>query len=101
MQIIKSLAGLVAVVMLVTGLILLTILAAVPEIAHASTVDAATGTVMLILMVWIYFIPWMVALIRKVKSIGGIVAVNLFLGWTLIGWVGALAWAAAAEKEEY
>ncbi|OQS41016.1 superinfection immunity protein [Chromobacterium haemolyticum] len=40
-----------------------------------------------------YFIPAGVAHDRKHKSVGGIFILNLFLGWTFIGWVIALAWA--------
>ena len=43
----------------------------------------------------IYFIPSFVA--SKKKNVGAIVALNLLLGWTLIGWVGALIWAMTAE----
>jgi hypothetical protein len=45
----------------------------------------------------LYFIPCMVARSRKVNSDGGIIALNIFLGWTLIGWVAALIWANTAE----
>ena len=44
----------------------------------------------------IYFIPCWVALRRKVNA-AGIIALNFFLGWTLIGWVAALIWALSAE----
>lgn len=39
----------------------------------------------------IYFLPSIVAANRK--NNGGVLVINLFLGWTLIGWVVALAWA--------
>lgn len=41
-----------------------------------------------------YFIPTIVGAIRKVPNIGSVIVINLFLGWTLIGWVVALAMAA-------
>ena len=41
-----------------------------------------------------YFIPIIVGAIRKVPNIGSVIVINLFLGWTLIGWVVALAMAA-------
>jgi hypothetical protein len=47
-----------------------------------------------------YFIPCMVAHSRKVNSDGGIIALNIFLGWTLIGWVAALIWANTAETQD-
>ena len=45
----------------------------------------------------IYFLPTFVAMIRHKRkghrNENAIVIVNLFLGWTFIGWVVALAWA--------
>lgn len=41
-----------------------------------------------------YFIPIIVGAIRKVPNLGSVIVINLFLGWTLIGWVVALAMAA-------
>jgi predicted RNA-binding Zn-ribbon protein involved in translation (DUF1610 family) len=29
-----------------------------------------------------------------------IILVTLFLGWTILGWIGALVWAIVASKEE-
>ena len=34
---------------------------------------------------------------RRMPSYGGIVLVNMFLGWTGIGWIAALVWAATAR----
>jgi hypothetical protein len=39
-----------------------------------------------------YWIPTVVAFIRGHQSKLGILALNLFLGWTFIGWVIALVW---------
>ena len=41
----------------------------------------------------IYFAPAMVASYRGAKNIGSVFVINLFLGWTLVGWVVALAMA--------
>jgi hypothetical protein len=41
----------------------------------------------------IYFIPTIVAYGRKVANAGSVLVVNLFLGWTFIGWIVALAMA--------
>lgn len=43
----------------------------------------------------IYFIPTWIAAFRNHTSGGGIFVINLFLGWTFLGWVVALAWAAS------
>lgn len=45
-------------------------------------------------LVCMYFIPTIVGAIRKVPNIGSVIVINIFLGWTLIGWVVALAMAA-------
>ena len=41
----------------------------------------------------IYFVPAIVALVRSHRQKGAIIALNVFLGWTLLGWVIALVWA--------
>ena len=47
------------------------------------------------LMIWpmLYFWPTAVALNKKRANTGAVFMLNLFLGWTLIGWVVALCWA--------
>ena len=40
-----------------------------------------------------YFLPTIVAVVRKVTNVGSVFVVNFFLGWTLVGWVVALAMA--------
>jgi len=46
----------------------------------------------------LYFVPTMIAGARKHHQGGGILALNIFLGWTLIGWIAALVWACAATE---
>lgn len=38
-----------------------------------------------------YFLPNIIAALRQHPQHGSIFVINLFLGWTLIGWVVALA----------
>ena len=47
----------------------------------------------LMLLVTLYFLPTIIAF--GSYRAGAIFALNLFLGWTLLGWVGALVWALA------
>lgn len=47
----------------------------------------------------LYFLPWIVAAQSRHPSRAGIAAVNFFLGWTLIGWVVALAWAGSGSGD--
>ena len=47
----------------------------------------------------VYFAPSLIALLRKRSNRMAIFALNLFLGWTLIGWVVALVWALSTDRE--
>jgi hypothetical protein len=50
---------------------------------------------LLALLAAVYFVPSVVAIARGHSSTAAIIIINIFLGWTFVGWVGALAWAAA------
>jgi hypothetical protein len=54
--------------------------------------------ILLSLTFFIYFIPAIVAHKKKHRQSTSILILNLFLGWTLIGWVLALVWATLKEK---
>lgn len=43
----------------------------------------------------VYFLPTLVASTRLHPNSKPIMLLNVFLGWTLIGWVGALVWSAS------
>lgn len=45
-----------------------------------------------------YFLPFAIAFYKKRINTGAIFALNLFLGWSLVGWVIALVWALKAER---
>jgi Superinfection immunity protein len=47
---------------------------------------------MLIAATLIYFLPTIIALVRGHLSGLAIFLLNLFLGWTLLGWIIALIW---------
>lgn len=56
--------------------------------------DGSTMLVLgIIIGVIIYFIPTVVAISRGRINKGAIFCMNLFLGWSFIGWVIALIWA--------
>jgi hypothetical protein len=46
-----------------------------------------------------YMMPAGIACIRNAKSEPAIFLTNLLLGWTLIGWIVALAWALCGDAE--
>lgn len=60
--------------------------------------DGSAGLILLILVAIPYFIPSIVAISRGMHNKGSIIVVNVFLGWTLIGWVVALAMACGGKK---
>ena len=41
----------------------------------------------------LYLLPVLIGLARRVPDIGSVAAVNVLLGWTLLGWAAALAMA--------
>ena len=47
----------------------------------------------------IHFLPTILAALRNSRSVVGIFLVNLFLGWTIIGWIVALIWALQSEPK--
>ncbi len=49
--------------------------------------------ILLILGILIYFIPSFIAMKKQHPQKVAILLLNIFLGWTFIGWVGALIWA--------
>ena len=52
---------------------------------------------MLIVALALYFLPTIIALLRGHLSALAIFLLNLFLGWTLIGWIVALVWSCTAN----
>ena len=48
----------------------------------------------------IYFFPTIVAGLRDHHDQTAIFVMNLFLGWTFLGWVGSLIWSCTAVKQK-
>lgn len=63
--------------------------------------SGAASSVVLVVFVIIlfaaYFIPGIVASVRHVPNQASVWIINVFLGWTLVGWVVALAMAARSQ----
>jgi len=53
----------------------------------------------LIAGLFVYFAPTITAEQRGHMSSGAIFALNLFLGWTFLGWVAALVWSLTGDAE--
>ncbi len=47
-----------------------------------------------------YFVPTYVAWVRKHHALLSIFVFNLFLGWTFLGWVGALVWSCLPVRQQ-
>ena len=55
--------------------------------------DTLMALLILIIGPILYFLPTIGAKLENHKNLGAIFILNLFLGWTFIGWVVALVWA--------
>lgn len=60
----------------------------------------STAEIFAIAIPILYFLPIFVAWVRKAPNRPVIAVINLFLGWTFIGWVVALAMAYAQPKKK-
>jgi len=48
---------------------------------------------LIIIVLFLYFLPSIIAFWRGKKNSGAIFALNLFLGWSIVGWAVSLSWA--------
>jgi hypothetical protein len=65
---------------------------------HGMPSDLSAGTLFILAL---YLLPAILAAIRRHHQRNAIFVLNLLLGWTVIGWIGALIWAATATREYY
>jgi hypothetical protein len=56
---------------------------------------------LLLTAITLYFVPSWVAWDRKHHQLAAILALNLLLGWTLLGWAAALVWSLTAIPAGY
>ena len=57
------------------------------------------GVLLLLISVFLYFIPAIVAASKNKRNSGAIFGLNLLLGWTIVGWVVSLVWALTNDAE--
>lgn len=64
---------------------------------HAGALLSGAGVLLFLLVgviaLAVYFLPSIIAIKRRVVNLGSVIAINVLLGWSLIGWVVALAMA--------
>lgn len=79
----------------ITAVALGVLFAASPE----KIAPGIAGVLLLAAGVGLYLLPAIVAAKRNHRNLLAIILIDLFLGWTLIGWVVALVWAVYQEKK--
>ena len=55
--------------------------------------------ILILISIILYVLPWWIASHRKCKHRMGFAVLTIFLGWTFLGWVGALIWAVTGPAE--
>ena len=61
--------------------------------------DAALLGLIILIALSSYFLPTIIARTRSARRPATIFAVNLLLGWTVVGWVTALIWAMSQHPQ--
>jgi uncharacterized membrane protein len=61
--------------------------------------STANGLGALVFISLFYFIPSIISIYRHKSNGCAIFVLNLFLGWTVIGWIIALVWACIADSK--
>lgn len=57
------------------------------------------GFIYIILIIGLYFIPTINAYSRKHRNASAILALNFFLGWSILGWIISLVWSFTNDVE--
>ena len=57
------------------------------------------GLLFILLMGGLYLLPTIVAVSNKKRNAGAVAVLNIFLGWTVLGWFIALIWATCKDAE--
>ena len=68
--------------------------------AAATGAGAFIGIVGFLAIAAMYFLPTIIATSRKVSNTGSVFVINLLLGWSVIGWVVALAMAVKSKTPQ-
>ena len=83
---------------------LITLAWALPALAQTTVEQSnADGTALEAIVIFIfsigfYFLPAILAKSNHKRQTGAIFALNFFLGWTVLGWIGAFVWAVCKDQ---
>ena len=69
------------------------------HLLQTSEPSAATGFVALAFLLALYLLPTIIAARRHHHQTATIAVVNIFFGWTILGWVASLAWSVSATRQ--
>jgi hypothetical protein len=67
---------------------------------HDADLMAPVNLVLLVIVALVYLLPTGFAMYRDCRSTVWIALVDVFLGWTILGWFAAMGWAAAGKVRE-
>lgn len=56
------------------------------------------AALLVLIFVGLYFLPTILAVVRKNRRVAQIVVINAFLGWTCVAWVLTLAWSLEPQE---
>jgi regulatory protein YycI of two-component signal transduction system YycFG len=57
------------------------------------------SAIVIIISLISYFLPTIIAILRGKSNTFAILLLNLFLGWTFIGWIVALVWSVTSDNK--
>jgi hypothetical protein len=90
----KRLLNLLIVVVLGAAIVLIV---AVGLARHDRDLLAPLDLFLILAVIAVYLLPTGLALYRECKAGFWIAALDIFLGWTVLGWFAALGWAASGK----
>ncbi|MGA3032012.1 MAG: superinfection immunity protein [Terracidiphilus sp.] len=76
------------------------VIVALGFVRHDADLMAPVTLVLFVLAVLVYLLPTGLAMYRGCKATIWIGLVNVFLGWTILGWAAAMGWAASGQIRE-
>ena len=60
---------------------------------------AGLSAIVIVISLISYFLPTVIAMLRGKSNTFAILILNLFLGWTFIGWIVALVWSVTNDNK--
>ena len=74
--------------------------AEIDDVGHFQTREFIMGFGFGLAGALIYFLPSLIASRREHRNLVAIIILDTLLGWTILGWIGALIWAVIEEPKK-